>query len=292
MSTSPRSRTAAWRRRATTSGRVPDLGADILHGQRRAAPDHVAPRRPWRRGAGGPGARGHQAARLARGRSRQAPLRRRGSGRAAASAACRSARRRRTPGSPTSTNNATHVVRTIARDATSSLDGILDNQAEPPIEKHTADAALYSDLVFALVDLLGPQFAPRLAGLRNTALAERQARRAAVWVRRARGRLRRGRHLHRERPLPLPPDARRHRPPPGRRGAPRRSSTPSSARTSLSTRACAAPPSRCGPRAPARCRSSATSTPGTAACTRCARWVERHLGAIPSRRLLGRLLQV
>jgi hypothetical protein len=61
------------------------------------------------------------------------------------------------------------------------LDGILDNHAEPPIERHTADAARYSDLVCTLFDLLEPPFAPRRAGLRNTALAERAARRAAVW---------------------------------------------------------------------------------------------------------------
>jgi TnpA family transposase len=57
------------------------------------------------------------------------------------------------------------VVRTTVRDATYVLDGILDNQTELPIEKHTTDTAGYSDLVFALFDLLGLQFAPRLAGL-------------------------------------------------------------------------------------------------------------------------------
>jgi TnpA family transposase len=34
-----------------------------------------------------------------------------------------------------------------------------------PIEKHTTDTAGYSDIIFALFDLLGLQFAPRLAGL-------------------------------------------------------------------------------------------------------------------------------
>jgi len=65
---------------------------------------------------------------------------------------------------------ATRVVRTTIRDATYVLDGILDNQTELPIEKHTTDSAGYSDIVFALFDLLGLQFAPRLAGLPDTRL--------------------------------------------------------------------------------------------------------------------------
>jgi TnpA family transposase len=56
-------------------------------------------------------------------------------------------------------------VRTTVRDATYVLDGILDNQTELPIKKHTTDTAGYGDIVFALFDLLGLQFAPRLAGL-------------------------------------------------------------------------------------------------------------------------------
>jgi hypothetical protein len=63
------------------------------------------------------------------------------------------------------THYATRVVRTTVRDATYVLDGILDNQTELPIEKHTTDTAGYSDIIFALFDLLGLQFAPRLAGL-------------------------------------------------------------------------------------------------------------------------------
>jgi TnpA family transposase len=63
------------------------------------------------------------------------------------------------------THYATRVIRTTVRDATYVLDGILDNQTELPIAKHTTDTAGYSDLVFALFDLLGLQFAPRLAGL-------------------------------------------------------------------------------------------------------------------------------
>jgi TnpA family transposase len=63
------------------------------------------------------------------------------------------------------THYATRVIRTTVRDATYVLDGILDNQTELPIAKLTTDTAGYSDLVFALFDLLGLQFAPRLAGL-------------------------------------------------------------------------------------------------------------------------------
>lgn len=61
------------------------------------------------------------------------------------------------------THYATRVVRTTVRDATYVLDGILDNQTELPIEKHTTDTAGYSDIIFALFDLLGLQFAPRPA---------------------------------------------------------------------------------------------------------------------------------
>ncbi len=68
------------------------------------------------------------------------------------------------------THYATRVVRTTVRDATYVLDGILDNQTELPIEKHTTDTAGYSDIIFALFDLLGLQFAPRLAGLPDTRL--------------------------------------------------------------------------------------------------------------------------
>jgi len=67
------------------------------------------------------------------------------------------------------THYATRVVRTTVRDATYVLDGILDNQTELPIEKHTTDTAGYSDIIFALFDLLGLQFAPRVAGLPDAA---------------------------------------------------------------------------------------------------------------------------
>ena len=51
------------------------------------------------------------------------------------------------------------------RDATYVLDGILDNETELPLFEHTTDTAGYTDLVFALFDLLGLQFSPRLRDL-------------------------------------------------------------------------------------------------------------------------------
>lgn len=63
------------------------------------------------------------------------------------------------------THYATRVVRTTLRDATYVLDGILDNQTELPIAKHTTDTAGYSDLIFGLFDLVDLDFCPHLAGL-------------------------------------------------------------------------------------------------------------------------------
>jgi TnpA family transposase len=48
------------------------------------------------------------------------------------------------------------------REATYVLDGILDNVTELPIVEHTTDTGGYTDIVFALFDLLGLQFIPRL----------------------------------------------------------------------------------------------------------------------------------
>lgn len=53
-------------------------------------------------------------------------------------------------------------VSSLIRDATYVLDEILDNETELPITEHTTDTAGYTDLVFALFDLLGLQFSPRL----------------------------------------------------------------------------------------------------------------------------------
>jgi TnpA family transposase len=68
------------------------------------------------------------------------------------------------------THFATRVIRTTVRDATYVLDGILDNRSQLAIRTHSTDTAGYSDIVFALFDLLGLRFAPRLAGLSDTRL--------------------------------------------------------------------------------------------------------------------------
>jgi TnpA family transposase len=51
------------------------------------------------------------------------------------------------------------------RDATFVLDEILDNETELPILEHTTDTAGYTEIVFALFDLLGLQFSPRIRDL-------------------------------------------------------------------------------------------------------------------------------
>jgi TnpA family transposase len=56
------------------------------------------------------------------------------------------------------------------RDATYVLDAILDNETDLPIAEHTTDTAGYTDLVFALFDLLGLQFSPRLRDLGDSKL--------------------------------------------------------------------------------------------------------------------------
>lgn len=51
------------------------------------------------------------------------------------------------------------------REAAYTLDKILDNETELDIREHTTDTEGYTDLMFALFDLLGMQFAPRLRDL-------------------------------------------------------------------------------------------------------------------------------
>ena len=63
------------------------------------------------------------------------------------------------------TTFATTVIPATVRDATYVLDGILQNETELPIVEHTTDTAGYTDLVFALFDLLGLQFSPRIRDL-------------------------------------------------------------------------------------------------------------------------------
>jgi TnpA family transposase len=59
----------------------------------------------------------------------------------------------------------TKVIPATMRDATYVLDEILDNETELTILEHTTDTAGYTDLVFALFDLLGLQFSPRIRDL-------------------------------------------------------------------------------------------------------------------------------
>ena len=56
------------------------------------------------------------------------------------------------------------------RDSTTVLDGILDNETELPIVWHTTDTAGYTELIFALFDLLGLQFSPRIRDMGNQSL--------------------------------------------------------------------------------------------------------------------------
>jgi TnpA family transposase len=48
------------------------------------------------------------------------------------------------------------------RESTYTLDAILDNETSLDIKEHTTDTAGYTDIMFALFDLLGMQFSPRL----------------------------------------------------------------------------------------------------------------------------------
>jgi TnpA family transposase len=59
----------------------------------------------------------------------------------------------------------TKVVPATVRDATYVLDEILDNETELLILEHTTDTAGYTEIVFALFDLLGLQFSPRIRDL-------------------------------------------------------------------------------------------------------------------------------
>jgi TnpA family transposase len=59
----------------------------------------------------------------------------------------------------------TKVIPATVRDATYILDAILDNETELSLSEHTTDTAGYTEIIFALFDLLGMQFAPRLRDL-------------------------------------------------------------------------------------------------------------------------------
>jgi TnpA family transposase len=56
-------------------------------------------------------------------------------------------------------------VTATVRDATHTLDGILDNQTVLPIAEHTTDRHGYTEMIFGAYDLLGLRFAPRIRDL-------------------------------------------------------------------------------------------------------------------------------
>ena len=56
------------------------------------------------------------------------------------------------------------------RDATYVLDGLQDNETELDILEHTTDTAGYSEIVFALFDLCGYRFSPRIRDLSSQRL--------------------------------------------------------------------------------------------------------------------------
>jgi TnpA family transposase len=62
------------------------------------------------------------------------------------------------------------VIPSTMRDASYLLDAILDNETELSILEHTTDTAGYTDVMFALFDLLGLQFSPRLKALKSRCL--------------------------------------------------------------------------------------------------------------------------
>lgn len=65
---------------------------------------------------------------------------------------------------------ATLVTPPTHGEAAYTLDKILDNETELDIKEHTTDTGGYTNLIFALFDLLGMQFAPRLKDISDTSL--------------------------------------------------------------------------------------------------------------------------
>ncbi len=59
----------------------------------------------------------------------------------------------------------TKFVVSTTRDATYVLDEILNNETDLQILEHTTDTAGYTELVFALFDLLGMKFSPRISDI-------------------------------------------------------------------------------------------------------------------------------
>jgi len=64
----------------------------------------------------------------------------------------------------------TLVTPPTTRESTFTLDKILDNETKLQIREHTTDTAGYLDILFALFDLLGMSFAPRLRDIGDATL--------------------------------------------------------------------------------------------------------------------------
>ena len=62
------------------------------------------------------------------------------------------------------------AIAATVRDATYVLDEILANETELPILEHTTDTSGYTEIMFALFDLLGLTFTPRIKGLEDQQL--------------------------------------------------------------------------------------------------------------------------
>jgi len=63
-------------------------------------------------------------------------------------------------------------ISSTERDATYVLDEIIGNETDLVILEHTTDTAGYSDLIFALFDLLGMEFCPRLRDIKDQRLCK------------------------------------------------------------------------------------------------------------------------
>lgn len=64
----------------------------------------------------------------------------------------------------------TKVINATVRDATHVLDGLLHNESDINIEEHYTDTAGFTDHVFAIMQLLGFRFAPRIRDLADKRL--------------------------------------------------------------------------------------------------------------------------
>lgn len=61
-------------------------------------------------------------------------------------------------------------IPTTVRDSTYVLDEIINNETELSIVEHTTDTAGYTELIFALFDLLGLRFSPKIRDLSDQKL--------------------------------------------------------------------------------------------------------------------------